>query len=208
MDIKNIIFDLGGVILNIDYNKTIEAFKNLGIADFEKHYAQAQQTTLFDDIETGKITPDTFFNKLIGIANIKSTNQELESAWNAMLLDLPIERIELLKKVAKHYNIYLLSNTNEIHYNHYIKYIETEFGIDFNSLFLKTYYSHKIGFRKPNKNCFDFVLDNNKLVNTKTLFIDDSIQHIEGATNQGINTIHLAEKTLLDLFDTDGLLIT
>lgn len=208
MVIENILFDLGGVILNIDYEKTISAFKKLGLSNFDEIYSQFKQERLFDDIETGKISADDFTRRIKDLFSKDVNNVDIESAWNAMLLDLPGERLDLLKKSGKNYRIFLLSNTNQIHYNEYIKYIEKVHQVDFNGFIEKAYYSHEIGLRKPNQDCFDYVCSQNNLKAENTLFIDDSIQHIEGAKACGINAYHLQKpNTIQSLFDADGYLV-
>ena len=99
--IKNIIFDLGGVILNIDYQLTVEAFKKLGIDDFEEIFSQYKQSTLSDDFETGRITELEFYEGIKTISGKDFTFEEYKNAWNALLLDLPKERINILKKLSK-----------------------------------------------------------------------------------------------------------
>lgn len=182
-DIKNIIFDLGGVILNIDYNKTAQAFKDLGFANFDEFYSQKEQTTIFNDLETGRISEKEFVAQIQIYQNDLSHSQII-SAWNAMLLDLPQKRIELIKKLNQNFNVFLLSNTNEIHYESFIKIIKIEYGEDvLTPCFSKVYYSHEIGHRKPNQSCFEHVLVDAQINARETLFLDDSIQHIEGARN-------------------------
>lgn len=207
MKIKNIIFDLGGVILNIDYHLTINAFKALGIQNFDELYTQAKQSSLFDAIETGQISPELFFQSLKKYTDHDIDINDMEKAWNAMLLDLPTERIELLKKAKSQYNTFLLSNTNEIHFKAYKKYIDSTFNIDFDELFQKAYYSYQIGLKKPDNDCFNYVLEQNGILPEETLFIDDSIQHIEGAQKIGINTHHLVNERITDLFSEKGLLL-
>ncbi len=193
-NIKNIIFDLGGVILNIDYHLTAQAFKNLGIKDFDSIYSQAQQNNLFNDLETGQISPQDFRTALKEYIP-QATDQEIDHAWNAMLLDLPQERIELLKAIKGNYRIFLLSNTNAIHIKAFTAYVNQQFGTGlFENLFENHYYSSEIGLRKPNANAFQYVLDQNNLKVEETLFIDDSVQHIEGAKSIGLSTIWLNNK--------------
>ena len=206
-DIKNIIFDLGGVILNIDYNKTATAYKELGLTNFDDLYSQFKQNNLFDRLETGLISEDDFVSKIKQELPLGTTNQQIINAWNAMLLDLPEQRINLLRAVSKQYRIFLLSNTNQIHYDVYMAYFNRAYQLKFNTLFEKTYYSHKIGLRKPNKDCFEFVLESSSLNNTETLFIDDSSQHIQAAKILGINTLHHTERDLTELFDEKGKLL-
>ena len=119
-----------------------------------------------------------------------------------MLLDIPKERIVLIRKLALKYNVFLLSNTNEIHLTHINKYLFDTYGITtINSLFKKAYFSHEIGFRKPNPEIFEFVLNENNLNPSETLFVDDSIEHIQSAKQLGINTKHLVDETLTHFFN-------
>lgn len=200
-NIKNIIFDLGGVILNIDYHLTSKAFKGLGMSNFDEVYSQAKQDNVFNDFEMGKSSAEDFrayFKTFLP----NKTNKELDFAWNAMLLDLPKKRIELLMNIKENYRIFLLSNTNQIHVDKFTSYIDSVFGKGlFESIFENHYYSNEIGFRKPNANAFNYVLKENSLVAEETLFIDDSVQHIEGAKSVGLNTVWLENgKEVTSLF--------
>lgn len=197
-----IIFDLGGVILNIDYHKTSEAFKSLGISNFDELYSQAQQNNVFDDLEKGLIKPNEFYDYVRSTSQLDLTNKEIEDAWNAMLLDLPNNRIELIQKLANDYPIYLYSNTNEIHLNAFRQIIGKEHGNPnlLEGLFIKTYYSHEINMRKPNANGFLKIIEDNNLEIATTLFIDDSEQHIIGAKKVGLKTIWLNNKDITELF--------
>lgn len=189
--VKNIIFDLGGVILNIDYGRTASAFKKIGVANFDKIYSQAKQGQVFDKLETGELTPDEFREYMKEIVPSLQFS-DIDKAWNAMLLDLPVQRIDLLKKLKKKYRLFLLSNTNEIHIKCFRKIIEASYGENiFDSIFEHQYYSSDIGLRKPNADCFQYVLEKNGLEASETLFIDDSIQHVEGARKLKINAYHL-----------------
>jgi len=199
---KNIIFDLGGVILNIDYLRTSKAFKELGHANFDDLYTQASQTPLFNLFETGKISEVNFFGQLAAELHSTCSLDELKNAWNAMLLGLPVERMEKLNELNKTHSIFLLSNTNETHVKAFQKIVEQQYGYaQFLSTFHTTYYSNEIGMRKPDAEVFEFVLDQHNLKPEDTLFIDDSIQHIKGAQQCGLHTHHLTpSETILDLF--------
>lgn len=202
-DIKNIIFDLGGVLLNIDYHITINQFKDMGIQHFDELFSQAQQSHLFDNFETGKISESEFISQLQAFFHIQRSQEEIILAWNSMLLDFPIERKETLKKYAAQYNVVLLSNTNETHVRAFRNILENTFGeYWFDDVFQNVYYSNEIGLRKPNKDVFEYVLDQNQFDAAETLFFDDSIQHIEGAKELGIQTIHLVDRKIED-FLTD-----
>jgi putative hydrolase of the HAD superfamily len=200
--IKNIIFDFGGVILNIDYRLTEKAFAKLGLRDFDKIYSQATQKALFDTLETGGISPEEFRKEIRKYINKDTTDHQIDEAWDAMLLDLPEERIRLLDKLKKTHRIFLLSNTNEIHFTAFSAYMKEKFKRDiFSEVFEKAYVSHKVNMRKPDTEIFELVVQQNKLRKEETLFIDDSIQHIEGARKAGLNVLFLEKgKTILDLF--------
>lgn len=189
--IKNIIFDLGGVILNIDYNKTANAFKRIGVANFDDIYSQAKQGQVFDKLETGELTSVEFREYIKEIVP-SLVCSDIDKAWNAMLLDLPAQRILLLKKLKKKYRLFLLSNTNEIHIKAFRKIIQSYYGENiFDAIFEYQYYSSEMGMRKPNSDCFECVLEKNSLDPSETLFIDDSIQHVEGARKLKIKAYHL-----------------
>lgn len=190
--IENIIFDLGGVLLNINYQLTIEAFEKLGVTNFVELYSQAQQTSVFDDLETGKIAPKEFYEQIRKLANLPLTDAEIEYAWNAMLLDLPQARIEFLKELKPEYRTFLFSNTNAIHLTAFSNIIEKQHGFrSLDTLFENVYFSHTLGERKPNVSGFLAICEMNNLDKSKTLFIDDSIQHVEGAKAAGIHAVFL-----------------
>ena len=200
-NIKNIIFDLGGVILNIDFKQTELAFAELGIGNFNQYYTLQALSPLFEQLELGLVTPKVFYDEFRKLANTSLNNKEIEIAWNALLLDFPPERISWLKNISTKYNVYLLSNTNKIHYDAFIKLFDEQIGDgDFNKYFIKAYYSHEINLRKPSKECFKFVLKNENLNPKETLFIDDSETNVEAAKTVGINTIQLPPPhTILEL---------
>lgn len=190
--IKNIIFDLGGVILNINYELTSKSFENLGGFEFENLYSQAKQKNIFNQLETGEISSSIFRSELKKLMGFNVSDEKFDQSWNAMLLDLPIKRLELIKSLGFSYNTFLLSNTNEIHIKAFKQIINEKIGYsNFVSCFKKCYYSSEIGLRKPNLACFNYVLKQNNLIAQETLFIDDSIQHIEGAKKAGLKTYHL-----------------
>jgi putative hydrolase of the HAD superfamily len=203
-DYPNIIFDLGGVILNIDYQLTIDAFKKIGLKDFDVRYSQLQQSELFNQFERGEMTSRDFRAGLRAQFETGISDEDIDTAWNAMLLDLPLERVVLIRELSKTKRIVLLSNTNQIH----VESIESALSDDnmlgdFNGLFLKKYYSFEVGMRKPEKRIFDKVISEMNFNPSETLFIDDSPQHIEGAKAAGLNAVLLEVnkgQTLLDLF--------
>ena len=186
--IKNIIFDLGGVLFHIDYNKTIQKFKSLGIKNFHKHYCQKEQNALFDSLEVGKISFDNFIKSIKTIIPSRS-EKEIINAWNAMLIGMPKENIDLLKNISEKYRLYLLSNTNIIHIEYINRYLFKNYQLkSLNPLFSKVYLSHEIGMRKPDISTFEWDIKDANISAKETLFIEDSIQHIENAQKVGIQT--------------------
>ncbi len=190
--VRHIIFDLGGVLLNIDYKLTEEAFVQLGITNFPEMYSQLRQSTLFDDFEIGAISSEQFVTALQEAAGIAIASQDIINAWNAMLLDFPLRRLQILQQLRTYHDLLLLSNTNEIHEAAFNKIIERERGVaNIGAFFDRVYLSHRIGMRKPDVEVFQRILDENGLKAEHTLFIDDSPQHVEGAKKLGIQAIWL-----------------
>ncbi len=193
-DIKAIVLDFGAVLININYQLTIDAFKQLGIDNFDEMYSKAQQTNVFNNLETGVISPTTFYNKLRILSNTKLTNEQLQNAWNAMLLNLPRQRVEFVYNLKQHYKLYLLSNTNCIHEQAFMQYIRATIGQDyFYDGFDKVFFSHEIGLRKPNADVFHYVQTHIKLQPNQILFVDDSLQHVQGAQRCGWQVHHLLD---------------
>lgn len=200
---KNIIFDLGGVILNIDYNLTVKAFTQLNTPNFDSLFSKAKQTDLFDLFEKGQITPFEFRKRLRIQLNSELTDEAIDNCWNALLLDLPLERLQLLQKLAITHRTFLLSNTNEIHINRFNIYLKERFNVaDLSNYFEKVYLSYEVGMRKPDVEIFHKVLNDNNLEPEETLFIDDSGQHIQTAKKIGIKTylLDVNAESILDLF--------
>jgi FMN phosphatase YigB (HAD superfamily) len=200
--IDAIVFDLGGVILNIDYQLPVRAFKALGIDDFSKHFSQAAQTTLLDDYETGRISSEAFVAEVAKFVNLGTNEEQIRAAWNSILLDLPEERLFCLEKAAENHRIFLLSNTNEIHINEFNRYLLETYRLpSLEPFFEKLYLSYEVGLRKPDKQIFEHVLADAALRPESTLFIDDSIQHIQAASELGINTYHLQQEDVCDFLE-------
>ena len=192
--IKNIIFDLGGVLLNLDFYLTKQAFTKLGVNNFDNYYTKAQQRSLFDLFETGKLTEQEFCSQLREVANINMPDAQIVNAWNAMLLDFPSARKKLLLTLRKHFNISLLSNTNETHIRAFNKIIQKDINeSSLTSLFESCFFSNEIGLRKPDSEAFQLVLEKSTYNPSETLFLDDSIQHVQGARKCGIHAYHVQE---------------
>lgn len=191
--IKNIIFDLGGVIYAINYKNTIQAFESLGISDFEQVYAKAGQSDLFDNLETGKVSKEEFFFGINKFLPNTLSSIQIREAWNAMLIDFMPDAISKLQELSKSHRIFLLSNTNIFHIEEIQNRVgESEFTA-FCDLFEKVYLSHEIGLRKPNINVFMHIVNEQDLKASETLFIDDSPQHVQGALKAGLRAYHLKD---------------
>lgn len=202
MAIKNIIFDLGGVIYDIRYENIADKFRSYGITDFEKLYSKASQTDSIDLFEEGKMTPAEFRDYLRGLSPVPLTDEQIDEAWNAILIGIPKERLELLGMLRLKYNIFLYSNTNQINYDKFTTELKAKYGFDvFEVTFKKAYFSQILQIRKPKLEGFRAILAEQGLKPEETLFIDDSPQHIEAARKVGINAYHLTGgETMEQLF--------
>jgi putative hydrolase of the HAD superfamily len=194
-----LIFDLGGVLIRLDYKRTIRAFEQLGIEHFEVLYNQAAQTDVFDRFETGKISSMHFINTLLSYLPKGTTANQVVHAWNAMILDVPKERIQLLEKLSHSHTLFLLSNTNELHMPLVRREWEKVSSKPMEQCFKRMYLSYELGMRKPDVSTFLQVCSENGIDPANALFIDDSIQHIEGARKAGLQVHHLLEFDELDV---------
>ncbi len=195
-NIKNIIFDYGNVIFEIDFKIAQASFQKLGIKEIETFFAHKGHNQLFDDFETGAISPAEFRSGIRQAANKPElTDAEIDAAWNSLLIGTIQENHDTLLKVKEKYRTFLLSNNNEIHYDWIINYLKTTFELNnYDDFFEKAYFSQHMKLRKPNTNIFEQVLQENNLDPAETLFIDDSPQHIQGAKKVGLNTLLMTEK--------------
>jgi putative hydrolase of the HAD superfamily len=196
--------DFGGVILNIDYKRSLRAFQQLGIQWDDPALEGFNRTEAYIKLELGKISPNEFFDELRKYFPRPVSNQELREAWNAILMDMPSERVELLEKISRRYRLFLLSNTNQIHFEKYTEDFKLRYGYEFESLFEKTYWSFKIHLSKPHSVIFEYVLKDSRLEASETVFIDDTLENVLSAQNVGILAYHLHNNDLTDLFDKSG----
>jgi putative hydrolase of the HAD superfamily len=195
--IKNIIFDLGGVLYDIRYENIADTFRSYGLPDFEKLYAQAGQAEEIDLFEEGKITPAQFRDFIRSLSFHKLSDRQIDDAWNAILIDLPEVRIELLQKIRNKYRIFLFSNTNEINCIEFVRFVTEKYGENiFDTHFEKSYYSHLLGIKKPKREAFLKICEEQNLIPAETLFIDDIEQHILGAQQAGLQTYWLKNEDL------------
>ena len=197
-----IIFDLGGVILNLNYQLTIDAFKDLGMKDFDAVYTQMNQSDLFDKFETGQISSFHFINRLLDQLPKGCNANQVVHAWNAMILDFPVDRLIWLNELKTKKRLFLLSNTNTLHMDCVRRSLKKS-GLNepLENYFERTYFSHEMHMRKPNTEVFLRVCEENMLVPSETVFIDDTLKHVVGADKAGLQAIHLKPgQTVQSLF--------
>ena len=190
--VKNIIFDLGGVILNLDNQRTEDAFTALGVKNFREYFGHGFAADFFKDYEVGRIDDRQFIDSVRQLTGVAVPDQDIVDSWNALLLDFPPERIQLLKELRKKYRLFLFSNTNALHLAALQQIWTNTFGGgSLDQYFEKTYYSHLLGMRKPDRESFEFILKENELNGQETLFVDDAIVNVEGAELAGLKGLFL-----------------
>lgn len=205
--IKNIIFDLGGVILDIDESAVYNELGKMGF-DIQQLAHSKEFMDILSKFDIGVYTAATFRKKVKAYLGLeKMTDQKFDAIWNSMLLDIPRERMEAIEKVKKHYKIFLMSNTNEIHYDLYVRDLQLRFGYnEFDELFDKAYFSFDIHLEKPDPRFFELILDHEGLLPEETLFIDDTAKNIEAAKALGLRTYHISREELVRNLFSDGVL--
>jgi putative hydrolase of the HAD superfamily len=196
--IRNLIFDLGGVILNIDPQLTVDQLRVLGWKDFYQQDNQSLNRELFYQLERGNSTPEAFRESVRRMVMDEISDSAIDNAWSAMILDIPAERIRYLEELKKSYRIFLLSNTNEIHRIKFHRNFEADFGYSFYDLFEQNFYSHEMGMRKPDPQIYKQALIEAGIVAEETLFIDDMEINTEAAKNIGMIVLHIKQGSLLE----------
>jgi len=199
--IKNLIFDLGGVLLNINpLLSLIELEKVSGIAQKEL-ITKLTEAHLFEKFDTGSLTEGEFRSELCRILGKKEKDSEIDRIWNALLLDFPFHRVELLQKLRKNYSVYLLSNTNSIHFREYSSAFYESYKINFPDLFDTLFLSHEIGIHKPDAGIYTYVLQHADLNPSECVFFDDLLPNIEAAAALGIAGIQITpDKDVTEYF--------
>lgn len=197
--IRNVILDLGGVILELDVDATIRAFQELGFPTLKSVDIIFSKYPFFHEFETGEISTDDFLKRVMDISGKKLSEEKILKAWNAMILGFSTESVQLVMRLRDQYRLFLLSNTNAIHEVYYNNQLNSEHGIvNLDRIFEKVYYSHDLKMRKPDDEIFRYVLDDVGLLPKETLFIDDTLVHIETADSLGIRVHHLASPQRLN----------
>jgi putative hydrolase of the HAD superfamily len=204
-EIKHIIFDLGQVIINVDPPRVKEVMRNKGIGNVDDLHIKLLADDAYHQLETGIISPDDFRQKVKEIIDHPLPDHEVDEAWNAMLLDIPRERIKFMTRLKSKYRLYLLSNTNHIHWLCYDRYFQDHFDYpSINTFFTHCWYSYLMGVRKPDPEIYKMVMQEGGFSPGEVAFIDDLKENVDEAANHGIIPVHLPEgKEIMDLFNED-----
>ncbi len=209
--VRNIIFDLGGVLLNIDFEHTFTAFDRLrGVTNDELCELPATRNLfelpdvrrILQNFEVGILSPAQFRSKLCERVGLEIPDEQFDEAWNALLLDYPAERIELVQSLSQKHRTFLLSNTNAIHCEHYNRQLNDRFGIpSLGHLMEKAFYSFEMDCRKPDPLIYFKMLKEAGLKAEECLFIDDCEENLESAKRLGIQTVLVSGNyTILEVF--------
>lgn len=195
--INAIIFDFGDIFINLDKNATMKGLKNLGVSQWNEELNQLNL-----QYEVGSISKEEFLTGIQKHTNNASIEEILE-AWNAILLDFPLYRLEFLQMLSKKYRLFLLSNTDAIHIATFEQKTGASFYSDFYQCFEKVYFSYEVGLRKPNPEIYSFVLDQNGLQAKHTLFVDDKEENTIAAAALGISVwnLQVGKEDVVDLFE-------
>lgn len=201
-NIDAIIFDIGNVLVDIDYEVMVKEFTKIATIDFHQIVTYSHQDKVFDQYEKGLISTTNFRNILRKYLKPDITDKEIDTAWNSILINYPAENFDLLKTLRIKYQLYALSNINDLHIAAIDVAVQNHFGVeDMSSYFHRAYYSHQMGHRKPEPEIYHMVLQQSNLNPEKTLFIDDKLENITAAAALGIQVHHLTDRNkLLALF--------
>lgn len=199
--IKNIVFDLGDVIINIDVPRTAQSFATLSGREAAEVFRLFEEGKLFRQFETGELDANGFRSYVRQLLNNTTwTDAEVDKAWNSLLLDIPANRIELLQRLKKNYRLFLLSNTSSIHIEAVNQILHVASGVErLDDLFEKLFFSYEMGVMKPHTDIYERVLKEADIRADETLFLDDNADNIRAARALGIQTIHVQKPlTILD----------
>ena len=190
--IRNIVLDLGGVILELDVNRSIKALSEPGLTGLEDLDIIFSKYPFFLEFETGRINAGQFMDALTARLGDHAPREKILEAWNAMILGFRPDTINLLTQLKAKYRMFLLSNTNAIHEVYYNNLLHMEHGIpNLTDIFEKVYYSHDLNMRKPDHEIFQHILADSRLTARETLYIDDTEVHVKAAGDLGIHGYHL-----------------
>jgi putative hydrolase of the HAD superfamily len=192
---RNILFDLGGVILDINVTATQQKFFEMGLPAVFLQYPENMLTDLYFRYETGKIDTVEYRNEVRRISGLDLMDEVIDEAWIAMLVGIPAERTELIGRLKERYGLYMLSNTCPLHSPVFEKMYQDAAGIPMHDIFDGIYYSYEIGFHKPDREAWEYVIEDAGIDPRETLYIDDSIHNIKASQELGFQAIHIHERT-------------
>ncbi|MEI6275617.1 MAG: HAD family phosphatase [Prolixibacteraceae bacterium] len=195
--IENILFDLGGVLLRIDLQLTIQAFALLGWKEEDENESPEDRLKVFHNLETGDSSDSQFRENIRKMLPGKPTDHDIDCAWNVMLIDFLPGIADFLIKLKSSYHLYLLSNTNAIHLKRFRNIFFEEYGYPLDELFEKTFYSHEIGYRKPNPKAYLKVMEDASIAASHTLFVDDLKVNTDAASLLGMKVLQIEPGTLM-----------
>lgn len=193
-NITTLIFDFGGVLINLDRNLCIQNFKQLGVQNLEKVLNDYAQSGFFEQLERGKINAETFRDEIRGMTPNTLTDSQIDRAWCSFLRDIPTEKLDLLIELRKKYRVLLLSNTNSIHIQYSINRSFSYKNRSMFDYFDKCYLSYEMGMAKPDAEIFEALLSDAQLQAGECLLLDDGAKNIEQAHKLGIQTYLVKEK--------------
>ncbi len=199
--IRNIVFDLGGVLIDLDPAGCSEAFSNLGFKMPDDLFKRFHDDDNFKLYETGSISTNEFLNNLADASATGVTHEQLSSAWNRMLGPLRISSLKSLRTLKQQYQLYLLSNTNELHEMSVKRKLLEEGLPSVDTMFIRPYFSHKIHLRKPGREIFEYVVSDAGILPEETLFIDDTAINLPNAAQVGIKTYLLQSGSRIENLD-------
>ena len=189
-NIKNIVFDLGGVLIDLDFKSAINGLQKAGFTNVKEQLQAFDREGIFQKFELGEISADEFRASIRENSNVSLTDEEVDSLWNLMLLEIPREKLELILDLRSKYMVYLLSNTNSIHWDYVCKNAFNYRGFRVSDYFEKTFLSFEMHLAKPDKAIFEKMLEDANLLAEETLFIDDSEANCKAAAEVGIHAHH------------------
>ena len=188
--IRNIVFDLGGVLVDLDFKAAINGLQKAGFANVKEQLQAFDREGIFQKFELGEMSADEFRTAIRENSTVELTDEEVDNLWNAMLLEIPREKLELILDLRGKYMVYLLSNTNSIHWDYVCKNAFNYRGFRVNDYFEETFLSYEMHLAKPDKAIYEKVLQDANLLAEETLFIDDSEANCKAAEEVGIHAHH------------------
>jgi putative hydrolase of the HAD superfamily len=187
-NISTLIFDLGGVIVDLDLAKCIQNFKELGLENIEQYLSNFGQKDFFMQFEKGQIGIPAFRNEIRKLAGIELTDAQIDKAWCSFLTQIPVEKLHLLSELKKKYRLLLLSNTNPLHIETAVAAEFSKTGKTMQDFFDKCYLSYEMGMVKPDVEIFKALLADAQVKAEECLFLDDGKKNIDTAAALGIQT--------------------